>query len=123
MPRNWAPSSPIRMHHAYWREYIAISMRNGHALSCTPQSLLLLFVSYPNLFPRHIGLTRNNSKCFFIGPVFLLRTEGKGTKSFGFTSKNQTKRIKSAIFYHFNCISFNILAFYCYLCTPKLINL
>ena len=83
MPRNWAPSSPIRMHHAYWREYIAISMRNGHALSCTPQSLLLLYVSYPNLFPRHIGLTRNNSKCFFTGPVFLLRTVGKGTKLIG----------------------------------------
>ena len=42
----------------------------GMPLSSTPQSLLLLSVSYPNLFPRHIGLTRNNSKCFVSGSDF-----------------------------------------------------
>jgi hypothetical protein len=52
------------MHHAYWRECIAIARWKGDAISCTPQSLLLQSVFISKLFPGHFGSTRNNSKCF-----------------------------------------------------------
>jgi len=69
------------MYHAYWREYIAILVWNGDAVIQHPTSLLLSSVSYPNLFPRHIGLTRNNSKCFFCQSGFLPEPVAKIQKS------------------------------------------
>ena len=64
MPRNLGPIPTYKNAPRLWRECTAISVGNGNAIILHPTSLLLLSVFYPNLFPRHIGLTRNNSKCF-----------------------------------------------------------
>jgi len=62
--------------------------------SCTPQSLLLLSVFYSKLFPGHFGLTRNNSKCFFVCPDFSpnrLQKYKKVWKEMPFWSKKLNK--------------------------------
>ena len=70
----------------------------------TPQSLLLLCVTYSKLFPTHFGLTRNNSKCFVSGPDFS-RTDCKNTKKLWnhrhFCTKNSNKEVTFNGFFKF----------------------
>ena len=77
MPRNWNPIPYIRMYHAYWREYIAISTGKEMHIPAPHYLYYFLAIVIPNCFLGILVQREIIANASLMVSGFLPRTECK----------------------------------------------